>query len=163
MKIVKFLLIGFMLLFAAQLQAQLTVEVKAGVPQPWGPADYPTAHYYYLPDVQAFYDVQAAMFIYYDKGMWVHRPNLPKRFKDYDLYRGYKVVSTDYKGSDPREYFREFRTHYPQGYQGPPQITIAAPPEVIPVFPFKEIPKPFNPFTKGPFKNHPHGNGHGKR
>ena len=161
------MVVGLVLLFAGELQAQVSVDVKVVAPPPWGPAGYPAAHYYYLPDVQAFYDVQSAMFIYYDNGMWVRRPNLPKRFKDYDLYSGFKVVSTDYRGNNPNEYFREFRTNYPQGFQGPPQITIAAPPEVHPVFPFKEIPKPFNPFKEGPFKNHPNGNHsgnhHGKR
>jgi hypothetical protein len=150
MKILKFMVIGIIFLFAVELQAQVSVDVNVGTPPPWGPAEYPTARYYYLPDVQSFYDVRSAMFIYYDNGMWVHRPYLPKRFKNYDLYRGFKVVSTDYKGSDPNEYFREFRTKYPQGYQGPPQITIGVPPEVHPIFPFKHIPKPFNPFKEKP-------------
>jgi hypothetical protein len=153
MKILKCIVIGMILLFAGELQAQVSVDVKVGVPPPWGPAEYPTAHYYYLPDVQSFYDVQSAMFIYFDNGMWVHRPYLPKRFKNYDLYNGFKVVSTDYKGNNPNEYFREFRTKYPQGYQGPPQITIGVPPEVDhprAIFPFKHPPKPFNPFKEKP-------------
>jgi hypothetical protein len=153
MKVLKFFVIGMMLLFAVELQAQVSADVKVGLPPAWGPAEYPSAHYYYLPDVEAFYDVQSAMFIYYDNGMWIHGPNLPKRFKNYDLYKGFKVVSTDYKGSNPNEYFREFRTKYPQGYQGPPQITIGVPPEVDhpqAIFPFKALPKPFNPFKDKP-------------
>jgi hypothetical protein len=153
MKILKFVVTGMILLFACKLQAQVSAEVNVSLPPAWGPAEYPSAHYYYLPDVKAFYDVQSAMFIYYDNGMWIRRPYLPKRFKDYDLYNGFKVVSTDYKGSNPNEYFREFRTKYPQGYQGPPQITFGEPPEVhhpMAIFPFKRLPKPFNPFKEKP-------------
>jgi hypothetical protein len=153
MKILKFIVIGMILLFAGELQAQVTVDVKVGLPPAWGPAEYPSAHYYYLPDVESFYDVQSAMFIYYDNGMWIHRPYLPQRFKEYDLYNGFKVVSTDYKGNNPNNYFREFKTKYHKGYQGQPQRTIGERPEIdhpLAIFPYKHIPKPFNPFKEKP-------------
>lgn len=109
-------------------QAQVEVTVNIGVPPPWGPAGYPEVRYYYLPDVESYYDVQASMFICVIEGAWVHRNNLPSRYKSYDMYDGYKVVLTDYYGSAPYKYFDEHKVKYAKGYRGPDQKTIGEKP-----------------------------------
>jgi len=64
MKTLKFVVVGMMLILAGALQGQSSVRVHIGTPPAWGPAGYNNVRYYYLPDVEAYYDVQTAMFIY---------------------------------------------------------------------------------------------------
>lgn len=128
MKALKLIVTGMVLLFSGAAQAQVDVNVNIGVPPPWGPAGYPEVRYYYLPDVESYYDVHATMFICVVEGAWVHRTNLPSRFKNYDLYNGYKVVITDYHGSAPYKYFNDHKTKYAKGYRGPDQKNIGEKP-----------------------------------
>ena len=123
MKTLKLIVIGMALFLTNPISAQITVGVTIGSPPAWGPAGYSSARYYYLPDVEAYYDVQSSMFIYYDGGVWVHRGYLPERYRDYDLYGGYKVVMTDYRGNSPYTHFNEHRTKYGRGYRREPQRT----------------------------------------
>ncbi len=119
-------LIGLLFLFVSTAKAQVTVV--AGTPPPWGPMEYTEVRYYYLPDVEAYYDVQTSMFIYYGGGVWVRRQYLPSRYRYYDLYSGYKIVINDYRGSSPYVYYRQHRTKYAKGYRGAPQKTIGVRP-----------------------------------
>ena len=95
----------------------------------WGPVGYTGARYYYLPDVESYYDVQSSMFIYYSGGAWIHRAYLPERYRGYDLYGGYKVVMKDYRGNAPYTHFNEYKKKYTRGYHGETQRTIGVRPE----------------------------------
>ncbi len=104
--------------------AQVSVHVNIGAPPQWGPAGYSNVRYYYLPDVEAYYDVHTSMFIYYSGGVWLQRSYLPSHHKHYDLYRGYKVVMVDYRGETPYVTFKNYKVKYKKGYKGPSQKTI---------------------------------------
>ncbi|MES2836176.1 MAG: hypothetical protein V4667_01520 [Bacteroidota bacterium] len=121
MKNFKLLLFVIALLFTNIIKAQVTINI--GTPPPWGPAGYSEVRYYYLPDVEAYYDVNSSMFIYYGNGIWLRRNQLPTHYRNYDLYGGYKVVMTDYRGNDPHIYFKEYKRKYAKGYRGGPQKT----------------------------------------
>ena len=56
------------------------------------PVGYDHADYYYMPDIDAYYDVNAHSYIYYNNNVWVHSGALPPRYAGYDMYHGYKVV-----------------------------------------------------------------------
>ncbi len=45
-----------------------------------------------MPDIEAYYNVSQHQFVYLDDGRWIFAAALPERCRDYDLYRGYKVV-----------------------------------------------------------------------
>jgi hypothetical protein len=124
MKTLKLVTLGVMLFIAGTVQAQITLSINLGSPPQWGPAGYSEARYYYLPDVEAYYDVQSSMFIYYGIGGWVRRNSLPARYKNYDLYSGYKVVMTDYRGNTPYSQFNEHRRKYARGYHDQSQRSI---------------------------------------
>lgn len=128
MKALKFIVIGLILFLAIFVHAQLSVNVNIGSPPPWGPVGYSQVRYYYLPDVEAYYDVQSSMYIYYGGGTWIHRVSLPARYKNYDLYAGYKVVMTDYHGNSPYTHFKEHKMKYAKGYHGKAQRTIGVKP-----------------------------------
>jgi len=129
MKFLKFVVFVFVLFFASTTQAQVSVHLNIGAPPPWGPAGYSDVRYYYLPYVEAYYDVQTSMFIYFEGRSWVRRSYLPSRYKNYDLYDGYKVVMKDYHGEAPYYKHREYRTLYAKRYRGPAQRTIGERPK----------------------------------
>jgi len=124
MKIVKLFILGTVLFFASATQAQISVRFNIGTPPSWGPEGYSDVRYYYLPDVQAYYDVQSSMFIYYEGRSWIRRSYLPYRFRDYDLYNGYKVVMKDYHGNTPYMQFDQHRRFYANGNHREQQRTI---------------------------------------
>jgi hypothetical protein len=124
MKILRLIVTGMVFFIASALQAQFSVSVHVNAPPPWGPVGYSQVQYYYLPDVEAYYDVPSSMFIYYTGGVWVHRAYLPSQYRNYDLYNGYKVVMTDYHGNAPYTHFKDHKMKYGKGYHGYYQRTI---------------------------------------
>jgi hypothetical protein len=129
MKSLKFIITGIVLFLACTMQAQVSLSVNIGTPPLWGPVGYNDVRFYYLPDVEAYYDVQSSMFIYLDGGAWIHRSYLPSRYGNYDLYGGYKVVMNGYHGNDPYSHFSEHRKQYARGYHRENQRTIGHRPE----------------------------------
>jgi len=124
MKTLKLIVFGMILMFAGTMQSQISVRLNVGTPPHWGPSGYSNVRYYYLPDIESYYDVNSSMFIYYSGNRWIHSRNLPARYRDYDLYNGYKVVLNDYRGNTPYIHFRENRMKYAKGYRGHEQRNI---------------------------------------
>ncbi|MDO9594709.1 MAG: hypothetical protein Q7J19_06920 [Lutibacter sp.] len=122
MKAIKYIILGIGLFFAGGMQAQITVNL--GSPPQWGPSGYSDVRYYYLPDVDSYYDVQTSRFIYYSGNSWVHRKSLPTQYRNYDLYNGYKVVLSDYRGNAPYGLYKQHKVKYAKGYRGAPQKSI---------------------------------------
>jgi hypothetical protein len=118
MKKLGFALILLMSVFA---HAQVSINVNIGTPPNWGPEGNDTSRYYYLPDIDVYYDVNQSQYIYENEGKWIRDKRLPSRCRQYDLYGGYKVVLNGYKGDAPYYYHTKHRTAYPQGYHGKPQ------------------------------------------
>ena len=124
MKNLKLLLFAFVLMASANSIGQVSVNVNIGTPPMWAPVGYASEPFYYLPDVEAYYDVRQSQFIYYTGGNWIHARYLPGAYRNYDLYNGYKVVLTDYRGDRPYMYFKDHKQKYYKGYKGSPQKTI---------------------------------------
>ncbi|MBG9378685.1 hypothetical protein I5907_20805 [Panacibacter sp. DH6] len=118
----RFLLVSALLLgsivYTATASAQVSVRINANIGnQPmWGPAGYDYAQFYYLPDIDMYYDVMARQFVYQNRGQWIYANTLPYNYRNYDLYSGYKVVLNqpgafayhDYHRNQFRKY-RNFR------------------------------------------------------
>lgn len=120
-------LIAIALLFVStSIEAQVSVNVNIGSPPLWGPVGYSNVDYYYLPDVEAYYDIRASRFIYFNGGQWTRSRYLPGRYRNYNLYNGYKVVLTDYHGPTPYTYFKSHKVKYYKGYKNGNQKTIGA-------------------------------------
>ena len=124
MKTLRLIAFGIMLIFAGSMQGQVSVRLNVGTPPQWGPAGYNGVRYYYLPDIESYYDVNNSTFIYFQGNRWIHSRNLPARYRNYDLYGGYKVVMNDYHGNYPYVHFRENRMQYARGYRGHEQRNI---------------------------------------
>lgn len=129
MKTLKLFILAIGLFIAGSTQAQVSVNINLGSPPMWGPAGYSDVEYYYLPDVYSYYDVRSSMFIYQSGGVWVHRTYLPSRYRNYDLYNGYKVVINDYHGKRPYDHYRDHKRKYAKGYRGSSQRNIGERPD----------------------------------
>lgn len=138
MKTIKFFIIGLLVFTAGSVYAQVNVNVNIGTPPPpvvvvqspkvvvasppeWGPVGYDNMEYYYLPDIQVYYDIRLAQYIYYGGNKWIRARRLPSHYRNYNLYNGYKVVLTDYHGNAPYVYFNAHKVKYYKGYKGKPQ------------------------------------------
>lgn len=119
MKKLVFALVLFMSAFFAQ--AQVSISLNIGTPPSWGPEGNDNSRYYYLPDIDTYYDVTRSQYIYDNNGRWIRESRLPAKYRRYDLYSGYKVVLNDYRGDAPYAYHKKHRENYPKGYHGKPQ------------------------------------------
>jgi hypothetical protein len=120
MKSLKLIILGMMLFFvSSSMHSQVSISVNLGMQPSWGPAGYSSVNYYYLPDVEAYYDIQASQFIYLSGGTWIRSNNLPQQYRNYNLDRGYKVVLNDYHGSRPYSNYKYHKQKYYKGYSRP--------------------------------------------
>ena len=149
MKTLKIFLIGILFLSFSYTQAQVSVNVNIGTPPAWGPVGYPDVRYYYLPDLETYYDVSTSNYVYLNNGNWVRRRSLPSAYRNYDLYSEYKVVLNDYRGDRPYDNFKSHKVKYGKGYKGKPQKTIG------------QKPGKGNNKAGKDNGNHDNGNGHG--
>jgi len=121
MKLLKLLLVGVLFIASNSIDAQVSVNVNIGSPPTWGPVGYSEVEYYYLPDIESYYNIRTSQFIYFGGGRWIYSRNLPNPYRNYNLYNGYKVVLSDYHGRTPYTNFRTHKSKYYKGYKGKPQ------------------------------------------
>jgi hypothetical protein len=98
----------------AEAQVRVSLGVNIGAQPEWGPVGYDHVDYYYIPDVDAYYDVPAHRYVYYRNNVWVHAAYLPGPYRNYDLYHGYKVVVNE---RNPWVHHATYRTRY-ASYRG---------------------------------------------
>jgi hypothetical protein len=94
--------------------AQVRVNINIGTQPAWGPVGYDYVEYYYLPDADAYYDVNNRVFVYFDGRSWIHGRALPGRYGSMDLYHVHKVVIND---RDPWMHHQRYHQQY-YSYRG---------------------------------------------
>lgn len=120
-KQILFIALSFAASFGFKADAQVSVNVNIGAQPLWGPVGYDYVQYYYIPDIDVYYDVPRRTYVYYDGGTWVARRYLPVRYRNYDLYNGYKVVVNEPRPWIHHErYVREYARY--RGHHGQPFI-----------------------------------------
>src|SRR5476651_2496364 len=97
----------------AQLRVGLGLNVNIGARPSWGvPGNY-AGNFYYMPEIDSYYDIANRQFIYDEDGNWVYADNLPYYYRDYDLNRGYKVVVNEPRPYLHADFYRQqYRAHY---------------------------------------------------
>ena len=111
------LFLVFLVLGATALntsQAQFRVNTNIGLQPVWGPVGYDHVENYYLPDIEAYYNVPEQRYTYLQNGKWITTGSLPPRFSTYNLYSGYKVVANEQR---PYLHDNDYRAKYAQ-YRG---------------------------------------------
>lgn len=102
------------LFISNETKAQVRIGVNVNIGRPsWGvPGNY-AGDYYYMPEIDTYYDIPHRQFVYFQGNNWVFAPELPYMYRGYDLNRGYKVVI-----NEPRPYLHHnvYRTRYNSYY-----------------------------------------------
>ncbi|HEX4886801.1 MAG TPA: hypothetical protein VFV37_02040 [Luteibaculaceae bacterium] len=118
---------GMVALCMAQVptQAQVGISVNIGGPPAWAPYDCGDARFYFIPDLDVYYDVWYDNYWYIDCGRWVCNRGIPRRFARFDFFNCYKVV-LDYRGNQPYRYYNNHRVAYAsyRNWAGPRQYTV---------------------------------------
>jgi hypothetical protein len=103
--------------FTNQSEAQVRVNVNLNIGRPsWGLPNNQVGDWYYLPEIDTYYDIPRRQFVYFDRGQWVYANQLPYMYRDYNLNRGYKVAINDarpFMRADVyrRKYHKHFNTY----------------------------------------------------
>jgi len=81
----------------------------------WAPPYYPGARYYYLPDIECYYDLSADEFVYLYEGQWNYSRTIPNMYSSFQLNNCFTVVlSTEvYR---PWLHHQYYVSHYPRYY-----------------------------------------------
>lgn len=108
------LLLSSIISQTANAQVRVGVNINIGLQPVWGPVGYDHVEYYYLPDIDAFYYVPNRQYMYMQRGRWIFSTSLPYKYRNFDLYTGYKVVVNEPK---PYNNYRMYREKY-KGYKG---------------------------------------------
>ena len=113
-KLVVIISIFMLVLNVSITKAQVSLNINLGSQPVWGPTGYDHVDYYYLPDVESYYNVPKHQYVYKNGGQWVFGDRLPSQYANYDVNRGYKVVLNEPK---PYLHFENDKVKYLQ-YKG---------------------------------------------
>ena len=94
---------------SASAQIHISLGLNIGSQPEWGPVGYDHAEYYYMPDIDTYYDVPNHQYVYLQNSVWIHAAALPPRYANYDIYHGYKAVVNQH---NPWEHAADYRTKY---------------------------------------------------
>jgi len=95
-------LLSVVSLKSADSQIRVGLNINIGSQPDWGPTGYDHVDYYYIPDIHAYYDVPNREYVYLNGTVWTRSSSLPPRYRNYDIYNGYKVVI-----NQPRPYLHD--------------------------------------------------------
>lgn len=110
MKPLHFLWASALLLLATLLPTTASAQININInPPSWGPPAPPTAQYYYIPDIDGYYDLRTQRYIMFRNGAWVRAASLD----GYDPHSFHPVV-VNYVGATPWVLVREHRVKYPK-------------------------------------------------
>ena len=120
MKIIQIISALFILILfnlnASEVVAQNQEQMNIAPPS-WAP-DYDSqnpAHYYYLPDIECYYDLWNREFVYLEDGNWLFSPTLPSIYAGFDLYNCFTVILNN-SVHEPWMHFHYYVAHYPRFY-----------------------------------------------
>lgn len=110
----------FSLLISTRSGAQINVNINIGSQPAWGPEGYDYVDYYYMPDMDVYYNVPKRQFVYPEGNNWVFGSRLPARYNNYNIYNTYKVVV-----NEPRPYLHHdvYKVKYAK-FKGQKQVVI---------------------------------------
>jgi hypothetical protein len=93
-----------------------TYETQTSYENPqWGPSYYNGTRYYYLPDIESYYDIYTQEFIFLNHAQWIYSPYLPLIYPNFNLNNSFIVVvnSNIYQ---PWMHHQYYVSHFPRYY-----------------------------------------------
>lgn len=97
---------------AQKVQVNINIELPA-----WAPyyENVSQVRYYYLPDIESYYDVRNREFIFIEDGHWLFTRTLPPAYRWFNLNTCF-VVALDARVAMPWRHFHYYVAHYPRYY-----------------------------------------------
>jgi hypothetical protein len=123
MKTFKLLITTAFIMILSLSQAQVSVNVNLGKPPVWGPV-VTTEEYYFLPDINSYYDIRQSQFIYLNNGVWIRNKSLPRKYSSYNLNGGNVVIIDDYRGKIPYSKYKIHKVKYFKGNKNVNKVVI---------------------------------------
>ena len=102
------LLSAALLATAPAARAQAHVDINVGPPA-WGPPTPQGTQFYYIPEIDGYYDLYAEQYIVYRNGQWMPVGVV----EGYDP-RAFHPVVLDYRGREPWVYVGAHRDRFPR-------------------------------------------------
>lgn len=118
MKTLKLIATGIILFAAAATsQAQVSINLNIGTPAvvvrpAWVPQNHVNVDFYYIPEIQSYYDVSAGLYVYLDNGNWCRTRYVPVRYRNYNLNHARRIELRGYHGSRPYTYYNCHNERY---------------------------------------------------
>jgi hypothetical protein len=112
-----FLFATIMLSTSTNADAQkVNIQVNIDLPS-WAPYyDNPQlVRYYYLPDIECYYDVRNREFVYMEDGEWMFGRSLPPVYAWFNLNNCF-IVALNSRVIEPWRHFHYYVAHYPRYY-----------------------------------------------
>lgn len=108
----------FLILIFGSTGCDTTSYISTGVHYSnpsWAPPYSPGVRYYYMPDIEVYYDLSDQEFIYLNNGQWLFSYSLPPIYSWYDLYNGF-VIALNFNVYQPWMHHQFYASHYPRYY-----------------------------------------------
>lgn len=105
-RIFAFVFGAFAALAAPAAQAQVSINAQFGHPA-WGPAAPAGAQYYYVPEIDGYYNLAARNYVVQRNGRWMTMATVP----GYNPANFHPVV-VDYRGREPWVQYRDHHARY---------------------------------------------------
>jgi len=113
MRTLKLLVLGMLFIVSSSVQSQVSVNVNIGPRPVWAPVEgYSTVDYYYIPEVNSYYDTHSSVFVYLNGNNWVRSRQLPSHYNHYDLKKCRKVALKGYRGKQPYSHYVNHKQHH---------------------------------------------------
>ena len=112
---------------APTVQAQVRVGVQLGTPG-WGPQVGPNMQYYYIPELNAYYDLYNQAYLFFDGYNWVSSYALPPAYAGIDPYQ-FHPVPLAYVGPQPWLYVQQYPQYVApyRRYYRQPRVVVVQP------------------------------------
>ncbi|RYG42212.1 MAG: hypothetical protein EOO01_23525 [Chitinophagaceae bacterium] len=105
-------LLLFVMFAWAGSYSQVSVNVNIGAPPVWAPPTPVGVDYYFLPEINSYYDIRSTEYIYVNRGNWIRSRQLPVVYRNYDLQHGRTVFVNDYHGRTPYKHYKVHKVKY---------------------------------------------------
>jgi hypothetical protein len=107
-----FLLINGLAPTSLDAQVRIGINFNIGNQPVWGPVGYNYAAYYYLPDIDVYYNVAQRQYIYLQSGRWRFSSSLPYRARNFNIYNSHKVVINESRPYLKHSFYKQKYANY---------------------------------------------------
>jgi len=74
------------------------------------------ARYNYFPNLEAYFDNKKKQYIFFELGVWVHRPTIAPNYRGYSTRNRIFVPLPEYSGDSPFNFLPEHKLKYPDNF-----------------------------------------------